>query len=103
MSETEVCSPIDLLARVCRREGWALLLRSSGDFAGFSYLDRSEIEHLHVVAPVPGGSRREQIVSGDLLVDVELNPDDPAPVQEAASYALAALHRMGLLDGSERT
>lgn len=108
-------SHMEVLARICERKGWALVLRAG-------YFDReerhaqwpSEIRHvtwtellaLDIVQPLhdrctPTGetmTRSHAITAGELISRVELDAYPKPRVEHAAAAILAALVRAGLVN-----
>lgn len=111
MTMTEQVSRLELLHRVCRRKGWALLLRSTGD--GDRREHSSRVTVLDVVEPLEPadpddprvtrrrndprcGNRRRRIMAGDLIARALL--PGPERLDEAAEQMLATMYAYGLID-----
>lgn len=98
----EVVSHLDLLDRVCRKYGWALLLTAEYQrrfgALGQARKDATMLEHLDVVEPDPvhARSRRENLLSGDLIARVSVDTD--GNLERAARLLLDALSENHLID-----
>lgn len=97
----EAVSHLDLLWRVCRKHGWALLLSATHEtrfgMLGQARLNATVLEHLDVVEAGVGPTRTARIRSGDLVGRVSLNPFG-SDAEQAAGELLAALEQNHLID-----
>jgi hypothetical protein len=100
VSDVDVTVSFDLLASVCRKNGWAVLVRIDGrneipppDAPTY----RSRVTSLDIVDPAATGpTRKRRIAGGDLLARVPVC--GAYGLQHAAAEALDRLGAAGLLD-----
>jgi hypothetical protein len=95
VSEVVSGQPLDVLAALCRRRGWALLLRTNGESTMMPVstgADRAtHLLSLDVVNPArrsygSDNTRKRRLRAGDLLVRILVS--NPADLQDAAASCL---------------